>query len=341
MLHKLWRAKRWVQYHLAAHAVILAYHRVARLGNDPHMLGVTPEHFAAHLEIMRRYGRPIQLSQFAHAIRNGNIPHQALVVTFDDGYADNLYHAKPLLQRFEIPATVFVTAGYLGSRGEYWWDELDRLLLQPGTLPGSLRLEMGGQAHEWQLGQASEYSAADYLRDQVWHIESPHDPTPRHVLFRELFNHLLRLHEDRRKSLLEQLRNWAGAETTGRPSHRALTAVELRSLAEDGLIEIGAHTMTHALLAALPAPEQATEIRGSKACLDAVLQKPVSSFAYPNGSYTQETVAIVKSTGIDVACTSDANPVWKGTEPFRLPRLGVRDWDGDRFQHFLSWWMRG
>ncbi len=341
MRNRLWRAKHWLRYHLAAHALILMYHRVALLENDPHLLAVTPEHFAAHLEIMRQYGRPMLLSQLAHAVGNGHLPDRALVVTFDDGYADNLYHAKPLLRRFDIPATVFVVAAQLESRLEFWWDELDRLLLQPGMLPVSLQLEIGGKAHEWQLGQASEYGTADYFRDAAWHIECPQDPTPRHALFRELFSHVLGLTEDDRAGLFEQLRSWAGVEPAGRPTHRVLTAAELHSLAEDGLIDVGAHTMNHPLLAGLPAPQQAREVRDSKACLESVLQRPVSSFAYPNGSYTRETVSIVKGAGFDAACTSEADVIWQAVDPFQLPRLGVRDWDGATFQQWLSWWMRG
>ena len=69
------------------------------------------------------------------AVSGGDVPSAGVVVTFDDGYADNFHNAKPLLERYEIPATVFVTTGYLQDQREFWWDELERILLQPGTLP--------------------------------------------------------------------------------------------------------------------------------------------------------------------------------------------------------------
>ena len=62
------------------------------------------------------------------------------MITFDDGYADVLHHAKPLLERHSVPATVFVATGAIGQRREFWWDELGGLFLQPGTLPEELEL---------------------------------------------------------------------------------------------------------------------------------------------------------------------------------------------------------
>ena len=102
------------------------YHRVTTLQNDPHLLAVSSKNFAAHLEVIRHYGFPISLSGLVTCLKDGRIPNRAVVITFDDGYTDNLYEAKPELERYESPATVFVTAGQIGSPLEFWWDELDR-----------------------------------------------------------------------------------------------------------------------------------------------------------------------------------------------------------------------
>ena len=79
--------------------VILLYHRVAKVGSDPWALNVSPEHFAEHLDAVRRYGSCMALTAFVQAWDDGSLPSRAVVVTFDDGYADNLHHAKPLLER--------------------------------------------------------------------------------------------------------------------------------------------------------------------------------------------------------------------------------------------------
>src|SRR5215212_5224770 len=135
--------------------LILLYHRVAKLHSDLWSLAVTPEHFAEHLEVLRQYAHPIRLQHLPQALSDGNIPNRSVVVTFDDGYADNLHSAKPLLKRYDIPATFFLTTGYVGKEREFWWHELERLLLQPGTLPGRLRLKIDGNIYRWELGEAA------------------------------------------------------------------------------------------------------------------------------------------------------------------------------------------
>ncbi len=112
---------------------ILLYHRVTEVPSDPWALSVTPDHFAGHLEILREYTRPISLQQLSQGLREGNLPDCSVVVTFDDGYADNLLNAKPLLERYDVPATVFLATGLVEHWREPWWDELEQLLLQPGN----------------------------------------------------------------------------------------------------------------------------------------------------------------------------------------------------------------
>jgi peptidoglycan/xylan/chitin deacetylase (PgdA/CDA1 family) len=105
---------------------------------------VSRQHFAEHLEILRtRYG-PMRLQELTKRLQSGPLPRRKIVVTFDDGYADSLLNAKPLLERHEIPATVFVTSGNVGQEREFWWDELDRVFLHSGRLPKELRLVIDG-----------------------------------------------------------------------------------------------------------------------------------------------------------------------------------------------------
>jgi peptidoglycan/xylan/chitin deacetylase (PgdA/CDA1 family) len=315
------------------------YHRVTELPNDPHILAVTPAHFAEQMEVVRKHYIPIQLQELVEALRDGDVPDRGVVVTFDDGYADNLYEARSWLERYEIPATVFVTAGYVGSRREFWWDELDRLLLQPGTLPENIRLKFNGNSCEWDLGESSIYTRENFQLDRNWHLERKDDPTPRHALFRMLFKRLSTLSGGEKHKILDDLLSWSGAAPNARSSHKSLTEAEINGLKQSGLIDIGAHTMTHPVLCSLPVAEQRKEIRGSKEFLEAIINRPVMSFAYPHGAYSRETHAVVRENGFSAACSSHTDPVCRGANLFSLPRILVRDWDGETFARSLRSWF--
>lgn len=338
------RVARWLGGRFSRKALLLLYHRVAELPSDPQLLAVTPHNFAAQLEVLRRRSRPMSLHGLREALRAGAVPDRAVVITFDDGYADNLHNAKSLLQEQDIPATVFVTASYVGSAREFWWDELERLLLLPGTLPPTLHLTPDGRSYEWGLGEAARYAEEAYGRHRPWHVLLEEDPSPRHQIYRSLFRLLRCLPEEARSNVLDDLRSWAGAQATGRPTHRALSREEVIGLDDGGLVEVGSHTVTHPVLAALPAPAQRAEIHRSKACLESILGHPVTSFAYPFGSladYTGETVRIIRESGFGCACTTVPEVVRRGADPFQLPRMLARNWTGEEFAGRLEEWFRG
>jgi len=284
---------------------------------------------------MKKYGRPLPLQQLAEALVHGELPDRSVVVTFDDGYSDNFHNAKPLLERYDIPATVFLTTGYIGHEREFLWDELERLLLQPGTLPEKLHLSVNGSTYQWEIGEAAYYSEETYQRLRCWQIEQQDDPTPRHSLYRTLWQLLYPLCDGERRKVLDDLLAWGSAKLTGRATHRALSPDEMVILAQGGLVEVGAHTATHPSLPTLPLALQRNEIQGSKNCLEEIVGRPVRSFAYPHGDYTADTVAVVRGAGFACACSTFSNGVRRRTDHFQLPRVQVLDWDGEEFARRL------
>ena len=111
---------------------------------------------------------------------------------------------------------------------------------------------------------------------------------------------------------------------------------ELLRLAGGGLIDIGSHTSQHPFLADLSFGEQRDEVFGGKADLEALLGQPLRSFSYPNGSCSATTRAIVQEAGFACACGSKPDIVWRGSDPFELPRL----WQANRNGEAFSRWMR-
>ena len=168
---------------IRAGALILLYHRIGELRSDPWSLNVTPHHFVEHLDLLQSYAHPVTLEHLYRGISDGDLPDRSVAITFDDGYGDNLYNAKPLLERYDVPATVFMTTGYIGCEREFLYDELDRLLLQPGTLPEALYLDVNGSSYKWELGQAARYSEDNSRRHRSWRAWED-APTSRHRLYR-------------------------------------------------------------------------------------------------------------------------------------------------------------
>ena len=322
--------------------MILLYHRVADELSDPYLLAVSPERFAEHMAIVRSFGEPMSLTQLGSALRDGALSRRTVAVTFDDGYADNFHNAKPVLEHYEVPGTFFVTSGYVGRDSEFWWDELERTLFQPGTLPLTLRLVVNGRALEWKLGDAATYDDAAAIRNRSWNVLAAEDPTQRQRLCRLLGDCLRPLAETDRQNALAQLRAQAGTSAKPRASHRALSLAELSDLASSPFVEIGAHSIYHAQMSARPKEEQRTEITGSKARMEAILKRPVHSFAYPFGGladYTAETIDVVREAGFLTACSSSGGLVTGATSPYELPRFMVMNWNGDEFARRLrSFW---
>ncbi|MEH1819266.1 MAG: polysaccharide deacetylase family protein [Nostoc sp.] len=314
------------------------YHRVAEVDSDPWSLCVTPKNFAEQLEVLREYGYPLHLQQLKQKVSDRQLLNRSIVVTFDDGYADNFYNAKPLLEKYDIPATVFVTTGGIDQKQEFWWDELDRLLLQPGTLADLLQLNINGRIHQWELREAVHYSEADRQRDRNWRMErkAEEDPTVRHTLYRSLYQMLQFLPVYERSKLLDELSLWANAKPVSRVTHRSLSNEEMVGLEDGGLIEVGAHTVTHPFLSQLPIASQRDEIQQSKDYLEKILGHPITSFSYPNGSHTTLTTSIVQQAGFTCACSSIIGKVKGDSNFFLLPRVVVEDWDGETFARCLS-----
>jgi peptidoglycan/xylan/chitin deacetylase (PgdA/CDA1 family) len=334
---------KWVRSYLRRNTIILLYHRVADVPTDPQLLCVTPKKFSEQMQVLRGTWNPVSLPQLSAGVRHGRLPRRSILVTFDDGYADNLHSAKPILEQYEIPATVFVAAGYLGIEREYWWDELEQLLLQPRVLPEQLSFRLNGTTFEWKLGKSAVfYSEQSYQEYADWNLQKKTVPTERHALYLDLYKALRPLASEQRDEMLEMLSQWSGCNSVVRETHRPMTVPEVQKLRDGDLISIGAHTMSHPVLSSLPIDAQRKEISGSRNLLEDIVGHSVTSFAYPYGresDYTQESVTAVADAGFELAFSTSSGLIGKKSEPFRLPRIYVGNWDGDAFANRLQQWF--
>ena len=321
-------------------SAILLYHRVADAPTDPYMLCVSPRHFEEHLRVISRLGTATHLDDLAEAVREGRVPHGSVSVTFDDGYADNLIAAKPLLEKYGVPATVFMTTGSSGRTREFWWDELERIFLGSGRLPERLDLRINGSAQSWMLGDAAGLGADDLQKHRKWNLLDDSSPTARHEVFRSVYDLLQPMPIAQRTEVLDELLTWAGEESIVRDSHRALELEELAALVDGDTVRVGGHTVNHPALDSQPIAVQRQEITQCKAMLEDALHQPLRSFAYPYGYFSDATVAEVQSAGFDHACACLSRPVRTDSHPFMLPRIDVGNWTGEDFERRLQKHLR-
>jgi peptidoglycan/xylan/chitin deacetylase (PgdA/CDA1 family) len=323
--------------------LILLYHRVTDVRTDPQFLCVTPDNFSQQMEVLRRSWNPISLHQLGIGLREQKVPRRGVLVTMDDGYADNLYNAKPILERYEIPAIVFVASGYVGFEREYWWDELERLLLQPGSLPEELKFQLNGTDRQWKLGKSAVfYSEENYRSHANWNLGKKSVPTERHSLYLDLYRLMRPLEPRQQGEILDKLHAWSACKSSPRELCLPMTAPELRKLREGNLIDVGSHTISHPILSSLPLDSQRKEISGSRDLLEEIIGESVTSFAYPfggDGDYTPQTVELVRDAGFESAFSTAPGLIQNESEALRLPRNWVRNWDGDTFAHRLEEWF--
>lgn len=320
---------------------MLVYHRITDPATDPQRLAVSPLHFADHLAVLTERGQPMPLDDLVDQAQGGGVAPGTVAVTFDDGYADNLHGGAPLLKQARVPATVFISTGALATQQEFWWDRLEQLLLEPGHLPAQLHLPIGQQEVQWQLGPSAIYTAEERARHAAWTVEDRDCPTARHRAYLDLCQRLRVLPGESRDRTLDALASLGGAQPRVRDSHRPLSAAEVTALAEGPGMTIGSHTDSHPSLAQLPPETQLREITAGRQALQALTGRDVATFAYPFGGsadVSATTASLARRAGISIACTTEADSVRVGVDPWRVPRVVVRDWPRTEFlRHWSSW----
>lgn len=297
--------------------IVLIYHRVTTLQSDPEMLAVTPENFLAQ---MRHLKETVPLVRFEEDWTKVSKP--AVCVTFDDGYADNALEALPILEEVGVPATFFISTGTIGTSAEFWWHELERIILEKQSLPSCFTPANNSFGKSWPTGTPGE----------------------RRGFYREIVRLMNDADPKSRNNWLEQLRHWAQSETITADTHRTMTQDELRLLAGSSQVTIGAHTVTHSRLSNLSAEAQREEITASKAQLEAWLGREITAFSYPFGrrsEYTKQSIALCSHAGFTKAAANFPGQAHRWTDPYQIPRHLVRDWPVDTFAAKLrGFWTR-
>ncbi len=241
-------------------------------------------------------------------LQAGSLPDRALAITFDDGYADNHDIALPVLKSHGLTATFFVATGFVDG-GRMWND----------TVVESLR---GCKSPTLELSD---------LRLPDIGVQVLDTPAQRRSAITALLGAIKYLPPQERQAVVDTVAERAQAPL---PTTLMMTSAQVRALADAGM-EIGAHTITHPILACLDDEAALREMRTSRATLESLLDRPVLSFAYPNGrpgrDYLPRDVALARQAGFQLAVSTAPGAARAGDDIFQLPRF--TPWDGSRWKY--------
>lgn len=259
---------------------------------------ISQDRFRRHLSYFMRSYRVISRPEATRFLQ-GEAPsaQDMIVVTFDDGYRNNYTSAWPVLMQHGIPATIFLTTGYLD--GVPLWFDVARRSLESGValgdvLPPRLATSLSANGENLQHSSSIERTL-DQLKS---------------------------LSETDRSSVVDAL-----AKATLRPIEETppLTWSQVSEMQQAG-IEMGGHTVTHPILSTLSREHQEEEILGCWARILEATGVPPSVFAYPNGSaedFDQLTMSVLRSSGFSTAMTTIRGPNRPGCDPYALRRIGI------------------
>lgn len=284
--------------------LVLIYHRVFA-EPDP-LLSDEPDArlFAAQMDLAVRLFNPVDLVEGVRGLRDGSLPPRAVAITFDDGYANNLEVAQPILAARGLPATVFVSTVFTG--GGCMWN--DMLIESVRCAPKALNLRDLGLGEYQLTDMAARRRAVDELLASI--------------KYREL---------EQRIALVRQVAERAGFDAN---SQLMMDEAQLRLLAGKG-IAIGAHCVRHPILTRLPDDKAMHEISESKRELERITGRQVNAFAYPNGrpgkDYDARHVAMVRDAGFEVAVSTGWGAATRDSDPLQIPRIAP--WDRNALRY--------
>ena len=307
---------------------ILMYHRVASLRHDPWELAVDPLRFEEQIAYLAQHRTPLPMPELVRRLKAGTLPPDAVGVTFDDGYRDNLVNAEPVLARYGVPATVFLATGYIGREQPYWWDELAAMIL-----------ESSGPVHDAQVCsgvtlplQWSDMEAFDL--DPSWRgWDEPR--TARQRAYVALWSRMQTTTTDERLAVLAAMRPRFPIS----PDRLSLPMLveEVQRMLHGGVMAVEAHTVHHASLTDVSPVEGREEIAQSAAQCREWSNRPIEGFAFPYGNYSTAISAEVKAMGLLWACTTEGSFL-NGPSPdlFALPRLTPTNAPMENFARMLT-----
>ena len=275
---------------------ILIYHRVT-----------DAEAFDQQMSWLSAYFRTITLHEAVKRLSQNKLQPRTACITFDDGYADNAEVALPILQKYSLSATFFVSTGFLNG-GRMWNDTVIELVHQA-------------------LGPILDFSKMGLGQFKINTISQ------RQQTINSLLEKLKYLPLETRQLKVEEMCSYVPARL---PNDLMMTSEQVKKLYDAGM-EIGGHTVNHPILARTKETIARAEIANGKEELESIIRAPVKFFAYPNGKpgqdYLSDHTRIVRNLGFEAAVSTSHGAAKNSSDLYQLPRF--TPWDQGQVRFIL------
>jgi peptidoglycan/xylan/chitin deacetylase (PgdA/CDA1 family)/CelD/BcsL family acetyltransferase involved in cellulose biosynthesis len=295
-------------------ATIFCYHRVND-DNDPFFPAVPTGVFEQQIRYIARNHKVVSLAKMMDHLESGP-PEPVIAVTFDDGYRDNYENAFPVLERYGVPATIFLATGTIDCGEALWFEQLAECIKRAD-----------GEFVDFDL----EIPRRFWLRNEQERLDA----------YARIFGLLRKLPDADRRFWLNELLKKLPLNGPRERDGKMLTWDQVRRM-KASLIDFGGHTVTHSYLSQLPEEQLCWEVTECKRRIEEQTQSPVSHFAYPNGQandFTEHSQDLLRRTGYHAAVTTLWGVNYRSTERMCLRRGGPWELDVPMFAAKLDWYQ--
>lgn len=297
-----------LQWYNRKKPLILMYHRIT---DEAYCAGLAPAEFEKHLDYVRKHFRVVPISQLLHEVASNQVKPYTLALTFDDGHADFFHCAWPLLQQFKLPASLYVTTGFIDGDCWLWPDLLKYIIIH-------------NQQDTINIPGTGQVAANNNNFISNWH---------------KLGDYCLTLDTEERKRFLNTLARQCVVEIPSSPvpPFASVNWDQLRSMCAQGL-NVGSHTVTHPILSKLDYTCIEQELSQSAARIKEQLNLTAKGLCYPNGrliDITPQVVDCAKAQGYEYGLLARNLPI-QTEDFFRIGRLAANA-NFDYFRWTLSY----
>ncbi len=285
---------------------ILLYHRICEheSGTFKNNSRVTPSAFHRQIKYLHDNGYSfISLQEIAACVKNNELlPYKTVAITFDDGYRDNYLNAWPVLKKYNVPATIFVTTSFIKGKHTIWLDTVDLVVNR------TQKKKVYYNGHTFDLSSAAG----------------------RYTLFRYTVNLLKLKQKDEIKAGVEELCRVLDCHVEDKPDARTNLSWDEVTQMQQSVVSFGAHGCVHISLAHQSDKTVENEIVSSKRAIEQHTGTVCDTFAYPYGqdyNYDGRTISILRDNGFVCACAVNERFSIFPPDLLRLTRISIEGYD--------------